>query len=556
MKKIYTTFRISLFTALLIIAFNISNAQFLSGNLVVEQVGDGSTSLSSAATTVRLLQFTPTGTAQTPTAFFGSAGTPASSPYNIVESGSATSNGYISLTTDKTAIVVPGYNGPNTQSSISSSASATFGRSIGKALPNGSIQTNGTFNALTGNNYRSVVSTGSAFWLTGGVGIVYTPTDATTGIATIPTTIFTTNTRLGLIFNNTLFVSTSSTAFNGSGSNIGIYLVGSFNTLPTALVAAGTAINIINTGTGSSPYGFTFSPNGLTCYIADDRTIALGGGIQKWSYSGSFSNITGWSGGSWSLAYTLGTGAASTVGARGLTVDFAGANPILYAITSDATLNRVIKITDIGGSSTATTLSTATTNFIYRGIAFAPEAPIVPLSLLSFNAKAQGNNIIVDWKSNNEINHKYYEVVYSTDGSNFIQAGQRNALVGSGEKVYTLTHQNASLLGSKLFYRLKMVSTTGVVTYSNIVIVRFGKQVQGITDVYPNPTTGIVTLITNTTEQVQLNLIDASGKIILSKQVFINNTYNLDLTKYANGIYILEATLTNGNKQQFKVVKK
>jgi len=192
-------------------------------------------------------------------------------------------------------------------------------------------------------------------------------------------------------------------------------------------------------------------------------------------------------------------------------------------------------------------LSLNTTNFT---------TSVLPLSLLSFNAKAQGNNIIVDWKSNNEINHKYYEVVYSTDGSNFIQAGQRNALVGSGEKVYTLTHQNASLLGSKLFYRLKMVSTTGVVTYSNIVIVRFGKQVQGITDVYPNPTTGIVTLITNATEQVQLNLIDASGKIIVSKQVFINNTYNLDLTKYANGIYILEATLTNGNKQQFKVVKK
>ena len=181
---------------------------------------------------------------------------------------------------------------------------------------------------------------------------------------------------------------------------------------------------------------------------------------------------------------------------------------------------------------------------------------VLPLSLLSFNAKAQGNNIIVDWKSANEISHNYYEVLYSVDGSNFIQAGQRNALVGSGEKVYTLTHQNASLLGSKLFYRLKMVSTTGVVTYSNIVIVRFGKQVQGITDVYPNPTTGIVTLIANATEQVQLNLIDASGKIIVSKQVFINNSYNLDLTKYANGIYILEATLTNGNKQQFKVVKK
>lgn len=192
----------------------------------------------------------------------------------------------------------------------------------------------------------------------------------------------------------------------------------------------------------------------------------------------------------------------------------------------------------------------------FSGFFIQTNTAVLPLSLLSFTAKAQGNNTIVEWKSNNEINHNYYEVLYSTDGSNFIQAGQRNALVGSGEKVYTLTHQNASLVGSKLFYSLKMVSTTGVVTYSTIVIVRFGKQVQSITDVYPNPTTGIVTLIANTADQVQLNLIDVSGKIIASKQVFINSTYNLDLTNYANGIYILEATLPNGNKQQFKVVKK
>lgn len=374
MRKI-TYFKTMLLAVMLVVGSAKSWGQFTAGNLVVEQIGDGTTALSGGtSTTVKLLQFTPSGSSATGTSFFGSAGTPAASPYNIVESGSASSNGYISLSTDKLFIVVPGYNAPSGISSIASSASATYGRTIGKVAFTGVLQTNGTFNALTGNNYRSIVSNGSAFWLSGGIGIVYTPTDVTSGITTTCTTIFGTNTRVLNISHNTLFASTSSTSFNGTGSNLGIYQVGSFNTLPTSTVTAGSVVNIINTLTGSSPYGFTFSPDGLTCYIADDRAAAAGG-IQKWTYNnGTFSTSTGWSGGTWTLAYTLGTG-VTNIGARGITVDFSGTNPIIYGTSAEGSLNRIFTITDTGSGSTATTLATAAANYIFRGICFAPIDP-------------------------------------------------------------------------------------------------------------------------------------------------------------------------------------
>ena len=374
MKK--TTF--SKLTLLAIVIMTVSlnvNGQFAAGNIVVEQIGDGSTTLGSGATTVKLIQFTPSGTAGTSTSNFGSTGTPANSPYNLVDSGSGTSEGYISLSTDKTFVVIPGYNAPSGTASVATTASATYGRTIGKVTSTGVLQTNGTFNTFTGGNFRSIASNGTSFWLGGSVGISYASTDATTGIATTATSIFSTNTRIVNTFNNTLFASTSSTAFNGTGSNIGIYQVGTFNSLPTSTITAGTAINIIGEGTasGPSPYGFVFNPNGLTCYVADDRASALGG-IQKWTYSGSFSTSTGWSGGTWTLAYTLGTG-ATNVGARGLTVDFSGTNPILYGTSAETSLNRFFKIIDSGSSSTATTLATAAANYIFRGICFAPVVP-------------------------------------------------------------------------------------------------------------------------------------------------------------------------------------
>ena len=195
MKRI-TFFRTMLLVYLIMVGILSSYGQFSAGNLVVEQIGDGTTALSGSSTTVKLLQFTPTGTPGTSTSFFSSAGTPTTSPYNIVESGSATSNGYISLSTDKAFVVVPGYNAPNATASIAASASATYGRTIGKVTSTGALQTNGTFNALTGNNYRSIVSNGSSYWLGGGIGIVYTPTDVTSGITTTCTSIITTNTRI------------------------------------------------------------------------------------------------------------------------------------------------------------------------------------------------------------------------------------------------------------------------------------------------------------------------------------------------------------------------
>lgn len=107
-------------------------------------------------------------------------------------------------------------------------------------------------------------------------------------------------------------------------------------------------------------------------YVADDRSIVNGGGIQKWAFDGS----------SWSLQYTLGTGASSTVGARGITVDWSGVDPVIYATTGEGTStpNRIIGITDMGAGSAATLLATAGSAQFFRGISYIPE----PSSLALF----------------------------------------------------------------------------------------------------------------------------------------------------------------------------
>lgn len=386
MKSILRSFKPYKVNVLLLVLTTLSMAfslrsfgQFTSGNLVVDEVGNGLSTDTLSASQVRLLQFTTAGVAQPPTDYFGSAGIPAKYPFNLVQSYFA-NDGFISLSGSKQFIVVPGYNdstgAANISTSTTSSSSTIAGRTIGKALANGSLTTNGTYNALSGGSYSSLLNRGGNYWLGGSTGIAYSHGATTKGIKTA-TILSTNNVRVLNAFSTTLFASVDT----GTGANqvSGIFQVGTLDSFPISGTPA--LVNIINTGEGSNPYAFAFNPYGTTCYIANGPSTA-NAGIQKWVYSGTFSSATGWTGGTWSLAYTLSTG--NDAGAKGLTVDFTNITiPIIYATTGEKFNNRVVSIIDAGSSSAFTTLATAPAYYALKGIAFAPEQARIRLMALT-----------------------------------------------------------------------------------------------------------------------------------------------------------------------------
>jgi len=181
----------------------------------------------------------------------------------------------------------------------------------------------------------------------------------------------------------------------------------------------------------------------------------------------------------------------------------------------------------------------------------------LPVTLLSFNATDKGNDALVQWKTTNEVNHAYYEILYSVDGNNFIAAGQTISQNGTGEKNYSFTHLQAASIASKIFYRLKMVSTTGAFTYGNIVPVRFGAKGQVITDVYPNPAKESINVVSTATSAnpIGLYVADMNGRTLLKKQITQAGVNKIDVSNFAPGLYLLVAILPDGSKQQFKIVK-
>jgi hypothetical protein len=299
------------------------------------------------------------------------------------DSGSATSNGYLG-TGGGQYLAVPGHNAAVGTASVASQnnkVAQIIDATTGAVVSRVTFPTGGPSGTppspYSGNNFRSIIPTGSNTFYTAGTssgspgtgGIwYYNGTDFTQVSTTVN------NARNVEIYGNRLFFST------GSGTN-GIYAVGTG--LPTSGPQTATLVPGL---TAPTPYGFvmfdTNSDDVLDlAYVASDQ-ITTGGGLNKYTFDG-----TTWSN-QWSLLQNANgtlspTTAANFAGIRGLAGTFSNGTATLFATTLESSNNRLISITDAGTTPTTfTTLQSAGTNYVFRGVdvAAVPEPSTVVLA--------------------------------------------------------------------------------------------------------------------------------------------------------------------------------
>lgn len=365
----------------------VASAQFTPGNLVVNQVGDGTAWGSGNAAPVFLIEFTPGGTevqrVAMPTTVNGAN-------RRLVNSATATSEGFIIRSLDKRFLTSMGYDADTGTLAIAGTASAAVNRVVAFIGADESIDTTTAFtDAYSGSNPRSAISTdGNKIWMSGNSstegGIRFATKGATT--STRLHTSLPSNTRVVGIFNGQLYMSSASGAF------IGINTVGTG--VPDAPDQVVTLLSGFSGVANLSPYDFYFADEN-TLYVADDATLVNGGGIQKWEQSG----------GVWSRTYVLQTGI--TAGCRGLTAVTSSGVTTLYATTAENP-TRLVVVTDLGSTSPFTALATAVTNTAFRGVDFAPEAgstteDVFPSSYTVTRGVEVGGNDVTKLLTNDDV---------------------------------------------------------------------------------------------------------------------------------------------------------
>lgn len=324
---------------------------FTPGNIIVNRIGDGNSSLGPSTYPLNLIEYLPTGSP------FQTLNQQFSNTNLLTESGELIgSNGHFNSSNG--FIGIPGYNvapgTPNVSISqpkvtnILGQGAAVNGRLVfpvvGLGIPfvEGYITSVLPINATTFYAAGTGINNSGGVWFYNGNNFIQLNGEFNS-IRTIEE------------YNENLYFSTDV-------SPAGVYQLGTG--LPTNTGQSATLV--IST---TSPKGFAISPDGISAYVADDSPVNgnVGGGIQKWIKQN----------GSWSKQYT------HAYRANGLMVDFSDSIAQIYATTCltnpGSDNNKIIKISDVGSEAIPIDLAMAGSNYIYKGLDFTPaNTPAVP----------------------------------------------------------------------------------------------------------------------------------------------------------------------------------
>lgn len=321
----------------------------------------GSAPLTSAATAVSIVPLLATGVTGTAVALRTTA---SGAQLPLTLSGSATSEGALSLSSDGRYLTLVGYGTPPGTASVSGTSSASVRRVVGRIDGAGGADTSTALNVFSANNPRGAVTDdGSRFWVTGAgsndspkAAMYFAALGATSASALV--TPSPTGARVPVIAGSNLYLSTATTVTPG------VYEVGS------GLPVSGTqATAALVSGASSDPYGFVLVRLAAGSGAADTLYVADGAAIKKYALQGA----------TW---VAEGTSAAAGTQLGSLTGRVSGSTVQLYATTLNG--GAVLSFADTSAASTApisgafATVASAPANTAYRGIAFAPSGQVAP----------------------------------------------------------------------------------------------------------------------------------------------------------------------------------
>jgi hypothetical protein len=356
----------------------------------VVRVGDGVAAASTAPTAVFIEEhlvstgaFVPISSLVTlPTTETSGSAIHAFALTGAVSGSGVGSEGELQLSQNGKYVVLAGYNralnmGPT---DITVSTAATINRMVARVDGGGGIDTTTLFGntAFNANNVRGVTTNdGTSFWGSGAGGTSAGVWFVSLGTPSAPIQVFSSAIRWVGLFTSANPLQANQLQLYGTGSNNPLKDVFTVGT-GVPMTAGQTAAALTGMPSTLSPHGFVLfdkDGNGVveTLYVADDGTVASGGGIQKWTtmLAGTPPVLT------WVKVATM-VDPAGTGGLRGLLGTLTGAtgtDVTLIAVTTETSANRIVKFVDTnsGATPTGTVIGTAGAGTAYRGVALAPQ---------------------------------------------------------------------------------------------------------------------------------------------------------------------------------------
>ncbi|WP_081658833.1 T9SS type A sorting domain-containing protein [Terrimonas ferruginea] len=182
-------------------------------------------------------------------------------------------------------------------------------------------------------------------------------------------------------------------------------------------------------------------------------------------------------------------------------------------------------------------------------VSFLKGSPL-PLDFISFSAVASGNDVLLTWQTENEINTSHVDIEWSRNGQDFIKIATEIAANTPGLHQYRYLHLSPG--EGRLYYRLKQVDQNSVFKYSNTAVVNMNKAQKAL--LYPNPASDIITLKNiNAADISFIQLLDVHGRQMMLAPVITG--LQCDISGLSNGSYLLRVQKKDGTAEVIPFIK-
>jgi carboxypeptidase T len=181
-----------------------------------------------------------------------------------------------------------------------------------------------------------------------------------------------------------------------------------------------------------------------------------------------------------------------------------------------------------------------------------PQFSILPLDFLSFNGRLlPDETVYLDWDVANEVNHEYFEIEKSIDGTTFSAIGKV-----TGIPPYNFTDVNP--IEGINYYRLRQVDKDGKYSFSKTIKVTYLPKTYKVS-IYPNPVKNTLNIEVprKGNHLTTIIITDITGKFILRQtyqQTTQNNIIKIDVSSWKSQQYIVKVMNEKGETislQQF-----
>lgn len=178
------------------------------------------------------------------------------------------------------------------------------------------------------------------------------------------------------------------------------------------------------------------------------------------------------------------------------------------------------------------TSGNTTSNFIVQSHA------VLPLRFLSFTAKIQSKNVLLEWSTADEKNTKEFVVQHSVNNTTWQDIGNV-ATTGNdlgGVNHYQFIHNEA--VNGVNYYRLLQRDIDDVAVYSVIRSVKVSEEERSFAILNNPVSNGMLSLQVN--KETAVSLYNQQGQIMLTGKLSVGNS-RINISHYPNGIYLVKS---------------